>query len=190
MAGTTNGHGFAVDVENIRQRARQHIEQGAVTESYGADVTTVCNVLNEVLATEIVCYLRYKRHAAMAPRVAGIAGEAIVKELAQHAGEEQEHADRVAQRIAQLGGQPNYDPAGITTRAHAQYVAGETLEEMLREDLVAERIAIETYGEIIRFLGNGDPTSRRMMEQILEVEEEHADDLADWLHKIGALQRP
>ena len=190
MANTTNGHGFAVDVEKIRERARKHIEQGAVTESYGADVETVCNVLNEVLATEIVCYLRYKRHAAMAPRVAGIAGEAIVNELAQHATEEQGHADRVAQRITQLGGKPNYDPEGITTRAHAQYGAGATLEEMLREDLVAERIAIETYGEIIRFLGNGDPTSRRMMEQILEVEEEHADDLADWLHKIGALQRP
>jgi len=187
--GSTNGHGFVVDVKNIRARARKHIEQGAVTESYGADVTTVCNVLNEVLATEIVCWLRYKRHAIMAPRVAGIAGEAIVKELAQHATEEEGHADRVATRITQLGGKPNFDPAGITTRSHAQYVAGETLEEMLTEDLVAERIAIETYGEIVRFLGNGDPTSRRMMEEILAVEEEHADDLADWLHKIKAISR-
>ena len=187
--GSTNGHGFVVDLKNIRDRARKHIEQGAVTESYGADVTTVCNVLNEVLATELVCWLRYKRHAIMAPRVAGIAGEAIVKELAQHATEEQGHADVVATRIAQLGGKPNFDPAGITTRAHAQYVAGETLEEMLTEDLVAERIAIETYGEIVRFLGNGDPTSRRMMEEILAVEEEHADDLADWLHKIKAISR-
>lgn len=187
--GSTNGHGFVVDLKNIRERARKHIDQGAVTESYGADVTTVCNVLNEVLATEIVCWLRYKRHAIMAPRVAGIAGEAIVKELALHATEEQDHADRVATRITQLGGKPNFDPAGITTRAHAQYVAGETLEEMLTEDLVAERIAIETYGEIVRFLGNGDPTSRRMMEEILAVEEEHADDLADWLHKIKAITR-
>ena len=187
--GSTNGHGFVVDLKNIRERARKHIDQGAVTESYGADVTTVCNVLNEVLATEIVCWLRYKRHAIMAPRVAGIAGEAIVKELAQHATEEQDHADRVATRITQLGGKPNFDPAGITTRAHAQYVAGETLEEMLTEDLVAERIAIETYGEIVRFLGNGDPTSRRMMEEILAVEEEHADDLADWLHKIKSISR-
>ena len=185
----SNGHSFSVDVDAIRKRARKHIEQGAVTESYGADVDTVCRVLNEVLATEIVCWLRYKRHAIMSPRIGGIAGEAIMKELAKHSDEEQEHADRVAERITQLGGKPNYDPEGLTSRSHAQYVAGETLEEMLTEDLVAERIAIETYSEIVRFLGTADPTSRRMMEEILAVEEEHADDLADWLHRIGAKKR-
>ena len=184
------GGGFAMDLDAIRNRARKHIEQGAVTESYGADTETVCQVLNEVLATEIVCFLRYKRHAIMAPRVAGIEGEAIMNELSTHADEESQHADRVATRIVQLGGQPNYDPKDLPSRAHAQYVAGETLEEMLTEDLVAERIAIETYSEIVRFLCNSDPTSRRMMEEILAVEEEHADDLADWLHKIGAVQRP
>ncbi len=182
----TNGHTFAVDLDAIRKRARTHIEQGAVTESYGADVETVVNLLNEVLATELVCFLRYKRHAVMAPRIAGIAGEAIVKELIQHADEELGHADVIATRIVQLGGKPNYDPAGLTERSHAQYVAGETLPEMLTEDLVAERIAIETYGEIVRYLGNGDPTTRRMMETILAVEEEHADELADWLERIGA----
>lgn len=190
MANHTNGHAFAVDVDAIRKRARKHMEQGAVTPSYGADVDTVCKLLNEVLATEIVCFLRYKRHAIMAPRVGGIAGEAIMKELALHATEELGHADLAATRITQLGGKPNYDPEGLTIRSHAQYVAGETLEQMLTEDLVAERIAIETYGEIVRFLGNSDPTTRRMMEGILAVEEEHADDLADWLNRIGALQRP
>ena len=179
-----NGHSFSVDVDTIRRRARDHIEQGAVTAAYGADLDTVINVLNDVLATEIVCWLRYKRHALMAPRVGGIAGEAIVAELVKHASEELGHADRVATRIEQLGGSPNYDPDGITTRAHAQYVAGSTLPEMLTEDLVAERIAIDTYGEIIRYLGDGDPTSRRMMEDILAVEEEHADELADWLERI------
>lgn len=184
-----NGHGaFAMDVDAIRKRARSHIEQGAVTESYGADVETVIKLLNEVLATEIVCYLRYKRHAVMAPRIAGIHGQAITAELVQHATEEQGHADLAAQRIVQLGGKPNYDPEGLATRSHAEYVEGDTLEQMLTEDLVAERIAIETYGEIIRYLGNSDPTTRRMMEGILAVEEEHADDLADWLARIGVKQ--
>jgi bacterioferritin len=178
------GHSFSVDVDAIRQRARSHIEQGAVTEAYDGDVETVVALMNDVLATEIVCWLRYKRHAIMAPRIGGIAGEAIVKELVQHAFEEEQHADRVATRIVQLGGKPNYDPDGITKRAHAQYVAGDTLTEMLTEDLVAERIAIDTYSEIIRFLGDHDPTSRRLMEDILAQEEEHADDLADWLHRI------
>lgn len=181
----TNGHGFAMDIDAIRKRARQHIENGAVTENYGADVKTVCKILNEALATEIVCWLRYKRHAIMAPREGGIAGEAIAKELATHADEELGHADMIATRITQLGGEPNYDPQGLPSRAHAQYVEGATLKDMLTEDLVAERIAIETYGEIIRFLGQGDPTSRRMMEEILAKEEEHADELADWLTRLN-----
>jgi len=183
---STNGHGFAMDIDAIRKRARTHIEKGAVTESYGADVETVCKLLNEVLATELVCWLRYKRHAVMAPRVAGIAGEAIVAELSTHASEELGHADMVATRITQLGGKPNYDPEGLSTRSHAQYVAGESLTEMLTEDLVAERIAIETYSEIVRFLGQSDTTTRRLMEQILAVEEEHADELSDWLTRLGA----
>ena len=185
---STNGHGFVMDIDAIRKRARTHIENGAVTESYGADVNTVVKLLNEVLATELVCWLRYKRHAAMAPRVAGIAGEAIVTELRTHADEELGHADLVATRITQLGGKPNYDPQGLPSRSHAQYVEGETLTEMLTEDLVAERIAIETYGEIVRFLGQSDPTTRRMMEGILAVEEEHADELSDWLTRLGAKQ--
>jgi bacterioferritin len=182
---STNGHGFAMDIDAIRKRARTHIENGAVTESYGADVTTVCKLLNEALATELVCWLRYKRHAIMAPREGGIAGEAIAKELATHADEELGHADMIATRITQLGGKPDFDPQGLPSRSHAQYVAGETLAEMITEDLVAERIAIETYGEIVRFLGQSDPTSRRMMEQILAVEEEHADELSDWLTRLG-----
>jgi len=185
---STNGHGFAMDIDAIRKRARSHIEKGAVTESYGADVDTVCKLLNEVLATELVCWLRYKRHAVMAPRVAGIAGEAIVAELRTHADEDLGHADMVATRITQLGGKPNYDPEGLTTRSHAQYVAGESLTEMLTEDLVAERIAIETYSEIVRFLGQSDTTTRRLMEQILAVEEEHADELSDWLTRLSAPQ--
>jgi bacterioferritin len=183
---TTNGHSFSVDVDAIRKRARSHIEKGAVTEAYGADVETVLNLLNDALATEIVCWLRYKRHAALAPRMGGIAGEAIVKELVIHASEELDHADRIATRIVQLGGKPNYDPEGLNKRAHAQYVAGDTLPQMLMEDLVAERIAIDTYGEIIRYLGDHDPTSRRIMEDILAQEEEHADELSDWLERLGA----
>lgn len=185
----SNGHSFSLNLDGIRKRARSHIERGAVTESYGADVDAVCRVLDEVLATELVCQLRYKYHAVLAPRIGGIAGEAIMQELTRHAAEEQAHADRVATRIVQLGGKPNYDPSSFATRSHAEYVAGDTLEEMLTEDLVAERVAIETYGAIVRFLGSSDPTSRRMMEEILAQEEEHADDLADWLHRIGAKKR-
>ena len=175
---------FVLDVEAIRGRALSHIERGAVTESYRADRPTVLRILNEALATEIVCVLRYKRHAITAPRLGGIAGEAIATELGIHAAEEQEHADRIAARIGQLGGDPDYDPKNLASRAHSEYAAGTSLKEMLQEDLVAERIAIETYGEIVRYLGDRDPTSRRMIEDILAKEEEHADELSDWLERL------
>lgn len=175
---------FVLDLEAIRGRARAHIERGAVTESYRADRATVLRILNEALATEIVCALRYKRHALMAPKLGGIAGEAIASELSTHAAEEQEHSDRIAARIVELGGEPDYDPKNLASRSHSEYVAGTSLKQMLQEDLVAERIAIETYGEIVRYLGDGDPTSRRMMEDILAKEEEHADELSDWLERL------
>src|SRR5499433_1977882 len=154
------------------------MEHGAVTEGYRADVETVLRVLNQALATEIVCVLRYKRHYYMAT---GIHANAVAEEFLQHANEEQGHADQIAERITQLGGEPNFNPEGLATRSHSQYVEGKTLVDMIREDLVAERIAIESYGEIVRFLGDRDIPSRRMMESILAVEEEHADDLRDLL---------
>jgi bacterioferritin len=166
---------FRADMEMIRRRAREKMDQGAVTEAYRADVDQVIEVLNEVLATEIVCVLRYKNHYFMAP---GVHGDAVAGEFLQHATEEQEHADLVARRIAQLGGNPDLDPAGLHTRSHAEYREGDDLEDMIREDLAAERVAIATYSEIIRWLGDDDPTSRRMMEELLAKEEEHADELA------------
>jgi bacterioferritin len=169
---------FISDIKKIRRRARQHIERGAVTESYKANVKTVNKVLNEALATEIVCNLRYRRHYFMAM---GIDARPVAAEFLQHANEEQGHADQIAERITQLGGEPNFNPEGLLTRSHAEYVEGESLLDMIRENLVAERIAIESYGDIIRYLGNNDPTTRRMMEGILAVEEEHANDMSDLL---------
>src|SRR5499433_1174376 len=169
---------FLTDVQELRRRARQHIEEGAVTEGYRGNRETVIKLLNQALATEIVCVLRYKRHYFMAT---GIHANAVAEEFLQHANEEQGHADQIAERITQLGGEPNFSPEGLATRSHSQYVEGRTLVDMIREDLVAERIAIESYGEIVRFLGDRDITSRRMMESILAVEEEHADDLRDLL---------
>jgi bacterioferritin len=165
---------FVADVEEIRRRARQHIENGAVIEGYRADRKTVIRVLNEALATEVVCVLRYKRHYYMAT---GIHAQAVAEEFLEHSKEEQEHADKIAERITQLGGAPNFDPEGLLTRSHSQYVEGTSLVDMIREDLVAERIAIDSYGEIIRYLGDKDPTSRRVMEEVLAKEEEHADDM-------------
>jgi bacterioferritin len=169
---------FLSDIQELRRRARQHISDGAVTEGYQADRGKVIAVLNQALATEIVCILRYKRHYFMAQ---GIHANAVAQEFQEHAAEEQGHADSIAGRIAQLGGEPDFNPEGLASRSHSQYVEGATLVDMIREDLVAERIAIESYGEIVRFLGDRDITSRRMMEEILEVEEEHADDLKDLL---------
>jgi bacterioferritin len=176
---------FISDIEEIRRRARTHIERGAVTEGYKADREAVIRILNEALATEIVCVLRYKRHYFMAT---GIHAQAVAQEFLEHANDEQSHADRIAGRITQIGGEPNFNPEGLASRSHAQYVEGETLVDMIREDLIAERIAIESYGEIIRFLGDGDITSRRLMEEILANEEEHADDLRDLLATLDPTQ--
>jgi bacterioferritin len=173
---------FLTDVKTLRERARRHIEQGAVTEGYQADRETVIKVLNEALATEIVCVLRYKRHYFMA---SGIHAEGVAAEFLQHANEEQGHADQIAQRIVQLGGAPNFNPEGLLSRSHAEYVEGDTLIDMIKEDLVAERIAIDSYREIIQYLGNDDPTTRRMMESILAMEEEHAEDLVSLLTELG-----
>jgi bacterioferritin len=166
---------FLSDITEIRRRARQNMERGAVTAGYRADREKVVKVLNEVLATELVCVLRYKRHYYMA---AGIHAEPVAQEFLEHANEEQIHANQVAERITQLQGEPNFDPQGLATRSHSEYVEGRSLLEMIQEDLVAERIAIESYSEIIRWLGNDDPSTRSLMEEILKKEEEHADDLA------------
>lgn len=169
---------FRLDLETIRERARQHMDEGPVTSTYSADRDTILKLLNDALATELVCTLRYKRHYFMAK---GINSEAVADEFAQHAAEEQQHADQLAQRIVQLGGSPDFAPAGLASRSHSEYVEGETLTEMIRENLVAERIAIDTYREIVKYIGDKDPTTRRIFEEILAVEEEHADDMADLL---------
>src|SRR5436190_24047094 len=172
---------FQIDLRGIRDRAREHMSSGAVTGAYAADRKVVISVLNEALATEIVCVLRYKNHYFMAR---GIHAQSIAQEFLEHAGQEQDHADAIAARITQLGGVPNMNPADLATRSHSEYKEGNDIEEMMQEDLVAERIAVETYSEIIRWLGNDDPTTRRMMEDILSVEEKHADDLANLLAGI------
>ncbi|SPB17653.1 ferritin Dps family protein [Caballeronia novacaledonica] len=169
---------FVLDVEKIRADARQHMDEGAVTTGYGADRETVLKLLNDSLATEIVCTLRYKRHYFMAK---GIHSEAVAQEFLEHANEEQEHADTLAERIVQLGGAPNFAPDGLSSRSHSEYNEGKDLIDMIRENLIAERIAIDTYREIIRYLGDKDVTTRRIFEDILAVEEEHADDMADLL---------
>lgn len=165
---------FLTDVATLRERARQHIDEGAVTASYALPTETVVQVLNDALATEIVCVLRYKRHYFMAE---GIHSESVKNEFLEHANEEQAHADRIAERIVQLGGEPDFSPDGLASRSHSQYVAGASLREMIVEDLVAERIAIDSYREIAQWLGDRDSTTRKMMEEILASEEEHADDL-------------
>ncbi|HZN07768.1 MAG TPA: ferritin-like domain-containing protein [Pyrinomonadaceae bacterium] len=173
---------FLTDVKTLRERARQHMENGAVTQGYSADRETVVKLLNEALATEIVCVLRYKRHYFMA---SGIHAEGVAAEFLEHANDEQGHADQIAQRIVQLKGEPNFNPEGLLMRSHAEYVEGDSLIDMIKEDLVAERIAIDSYREMITYFGNDDPTSRRMLEGILAVEEEHADDLVSLLEKMG-----
>ena len=169
---------FLTDVQELRRRARQHIEEGAVTDTYRADREAVIKLLNEALATEIVCVLRYKRHYYMAQ---GIHADPIAQEFLQHANEEQGHADQIAARIIQLGGAPNFSPEGLLMRSHSEYVEGTTLLDMIKEDLIAERVAIDSYTEMIRYIGDNDITTRRMLESILAVEEEHADDLASFL---------
>ena len=166
------------DVQTIRERARQHIEEGAMTFDYKADRETVIKLLNEALATEIVCVLRYRRHYFMAE---GMNAESVKSEFLAHAGEEQAHADQLAERIVQLGGEPNLSPEGLADRSHSEYIEGENLEDMIKEDLVAERIAIESYRDMIAFVGSDDPTTRRLLEEILMKEEEHAEDLVSLL---------
>ena len=173
---------FTLDLETIRARAREHISQGAVTAAYGADRAQVIKVLNDVLATEIVCVLRYQNHHFMAK---GLLGVSAAAEFLAHAKEEQAHVDLVAKRIAQLGGVPNFDPNGLHTRSHSQYTEGKTLDEMIRDNLIAERVAIATYSELVRWLGNRDATTRVMMEGLLATEEEHASDLATVLIRVG-----
>ncbi len=172
---------FVADIEQIRKRAREHMDNGAVTDGYKADREQVIKLLNDSLATEIVCVLRYKRHFYMAK---GINSEAVAAEFLEHAAEEQSHADAIAERIAQLGGAPNLNPEGLASRSHSQYVEGSSLTDMIKEDLIAERIAIEIYGEIVRYLGDKDPTTRRLMEEILAKEEEHADDMSNLLSRL------
>ena len=173
---------FLTDIRKIRENARKHMDKGAVTEGYKADRGQVLKVLNDVLATELVCVLRYKRHYYMAQ---GINSDSVKAEFLQHAGEEQQHADWVAERITQLGGEPDFNPKGLADRAHSEYAEGKTLVDMIKENLIAERIAIQTYSEIIRWLGNDDPTSRLLIEQINKMEEEHANDMSDLLAKMG-----
>ncbi len=174
---------FKADIERIRERARVNMHDGPITEQYTADRTKVISVLNEVLATEIVCTLRYKNHYFMAQ---GIHSQAVAEEFLEHSREEEMHADLVAKRITELGGVPNMNPGDMLTRSHAQYVECDTLVDMIREDLVAERIAVATYNEIVRWLGTDDITTRRMIEGILAKEEEHADDLQKLLAHMGA----
>lgn len=178
---------FVSDIQDLRRRARQHMEEGAVTSAYTADRQTVIRILNEVLATELVCVLRYKRHYYMAT---GIHAQAVAAEFLEHATEEQSHADLAAERITQLGGEPNFNPEGMTSRSHSEYAEGKTLLDMVREDLVAERIAVESYNEIIRYLGNDDPTTRRMLEKIMAKEEEHADDMKKILDNLSEKFQP
>lgn len=172
---------FLSDIKTLRERARRHIENGAVTEGYRGDRDAIVKILNEALATEIVCVLRYKRHFFMA---SGIHADSVAAEFQQHAADEQAHADQIAARIVQLGGAPNFSPEGLASRSHAEYVEGESLVDMIREDLVAERIAIDSYAEMVRYIADKDPTTRRMLEGILAMEEEHADDLASLLETL------
>ncbi len=169
---------FVSNLSEIRRRARQHVLEGAVTSGYQADREKVIALLNEALATELVCVLRYKQHYFLAR---GIQAEPVAQEFAEHAAEEQGHADRIAQRITQLGGDPDFNPSGLASRSASEYVEGGALVQMIEDNLVAERIAIDTYHEAIRFVGEKDPTTRRMLEDILAVEEEHANELADLL---------
>lgn len=171
------------DVATLRAQARRHIEEGAVTAGYSADRQTVLKRLNEALATEIVCVLRYRRHHFMAR---GIHAKSIADEFLLHSNQEQGHADQIAERIVQLGGEPDFAPDSLVGRSHAEYVAGKSLVDMIREDLVAERIAIDSYREFIRHLGDQDPTTSQMLRAILAVEEEHADELADLLQELPA----
>ena len=174
-------HGMS-DAKELRRRAREHVENGAVTSGYRADRETVVRLLNEALATELVCMLRYRRHHFMAR---GLEAKSVADEFLVHATVEQGHADELARRITELNGEPNFSPEGMLTRSHAEYVEGRTLIDMIRENLVAERVAIDSYTQTIRYLGDDDSTTRRMLEGILATEEEHAEDMANLLSIHG-----
>jgi bacterioferritin len=179
----TQSRSVLADVQTLRDEARRHVEEGAVTERYGADRDKVLQMLNEALATELVCVLRY-RHDYFVAR--GLKGKVAAEEFLEHATQEQEHADEIAERIVQLGGEPDFNPTTLLGRSHSEYRIGRDVQEMIRENLVAERIAIDSYRQMIQYLGNDDPTTRRMLEGILATEEEHADDLADLLQEAAA----
>lgn len=174
---------FLTDIKTLRQRARQHIDEGAMTAGYSADRDTVVKLLNDALATELVCVLRYRRHHFMAQ---GIEAKGVADEFLVHANEEQGHADQIADRIVQLGGAPDFSPDTLSSRSHAEYVEADSLVDMIKEDLVAERIAIDSYREMVEYVGAQDSTTRRMLEAILAVEEQHADELADLLRDLPA----
>jgi bacterioferritin len=182
--GNSNAGNLAVlsDIKTLRKRARHHIEEGAVTNGYAADRDTVIRLLNEALATELVCVLRYKRHYFMAK---GIHSEPVKAEFLEHAAQEMVHADRLAERITQLGGAPDFSPDELSSRSHAEYIEADTLHAMIKENLVAERIAVESYREMIAYLADNDPTTQRMLKEILAMEEEHAEDLASLLQTVN-----
>ena len=179
---STNNHFTLTDIQTLRKHARKKIEEGAVTNGYGADRETVIRLLNEALATELVCVLRYKRHYFMAK---GINSDSVKAEFLAHATEEMAHADRLAKRIIELGGEPNFSPDGLSQRSHAEYIEGDTLNSMIKENVIAERIAIESYREMVVYLADNDPTTQQMLKDILAVEEEHAEDLASLLAEMN-----
>jgi bacterioferritin len=178
MAENTKNTPFLSDVQELRRRARKHILEGAVTSSYEGDIKVSLQLLQEALATEIVCVLRYKSHFYKAD---GIHAQSVALEFNEHAAEEQRHAEMISERIKQLGGEPNWNPEGLLGRSHSEFRGGDTLVDLIREDLIAERIAVDSYREMIDYFGTKDSTSRRMLEEILAKEEEHAQDLADLL---------
>ena len=183
MPKPPKGQPRLTDVKTLREQARRHIEEGAVTQNYGGDREKVLQLLNEALATELVCVLRYRHDYFMAK---GLDSKAASDEFLEHANEELQHADEIAERIVQLGGEPDFEPGSLASRSHSEYRIGRTLEEAIKENLIAERIAIESYREMIQFIGDSDSTTRRMLEEILATEEEHADDLADLLGSDSA----
>ena len=178
---------FLSDIKTIRRRAREHIARGAVTDSYTLDRPTVLKLLNEALATEIICVLRYKAHYYLA---SGINAKSVAAEFLEHANEEQEHADRIAERITQLDGEPDFEPTGLSSRSHSEYVVPDDLAAMIEENLVAERIAIDSYREIINYVGDADTTTKRMLEEILAMEEEHAEDMKTLMEDFGKKGEP
>jgi bacterioferritin len=176
-----SNHSELTNIQTLRKQARKNVEEGAVTQGYAADRVTVIKLLNGALATELVCVLRYKRHYFMAK---GIYSESVKAEFLQHAKEEMTHADSLAKRIIELGGEPNFSPVGLSDRSHAEYIEVDTLNEMIKEDLIAERIAIESYREMIAYLAENDPTTQRLLKEILAMEEEHAEDLVSILANV------